>query len=510
MRTLVTTPVLGALAALALAAPAPAAVTPSRDANAVAGAIAEQLPLGSFAGAGFVTIPPGQQANPAAIADSALTGFPTSGATYAILTSGDATAADDANDSAETSTDNAGGSGDPSHGEGVHDLVTLRINFSVPVGSSCLRLDARFLSEEFPEYVGGTVNDAFVAELDRSTFSAPGDGSVAAPDNFAFDQAGNLLSVNTAQFASEEAAGTTYDGATPRLRVSTPITPGRHSLFLSVFDQADAILDSAVFLDALRLEAAPNCERGATAVDTAAPEVTLISPARGASVGANPALAGAAGDAPGDSGTVDVRILGGAGQVVQALTATRSGTGWSAQGGPLAPGTYTAQVSQADAAGNVGSDAGTFTVVAPPPPGPPPPGPPPPPDPPVTGKAVNVEPVEGVVTVKTPKGRTVRLEDAEQIPTGSVVDTRKGTVRLFSTGKNGTIRNARFFDGLFRVTQTRGSKPVTDLKLVEPLARCKPAKRGRATAAAKRKKRRLWGDGKGTFRTSGRRSAATV
>jgi hypothetical protein len=126
----------------------------------------------------------------------------------------------------------------------------------------------------------------------------------------------------------------------------------------------------------------------------------------------------------------------------------------------------------------------------------------------VTGKSVNVVPVKGIVRVRRPGGRFRRLTAGEQIPTGSVVDTRRGTVRLFSTGPGGRIQNARFFDGLFRVTQSRGKRPLTDLKLVEKLARC--PKPGKANSSAKRKKRRLWGDGRGRFRTSGRRSAATV
>jgi ferric-dicitrate binding protein FerR (iron transport regulator) len=43
--------------------------------------------------------------------------------------------------------------------------------------------------------------------------------------------------------------------------------------------------------------------------------------------------------------------------------------------------------------------------------------------------------------------------------------------------------------------------------LVEKLAKCK---QGEASAAARRKKRRLWGDGSGRFRTKGSYSSATV
>ncbi len=53
------------------------------------------------------------------------------------------------------------------------------------------------------------------------------------------------------------ATGTTYDGGTPLLRARTPVSPGAHSLFLSIFDQGDHILDSAVFLDNLSLSTVP-------------------------------------------------------------------------------------------------------------------------------------------------------------------------------------------------------------------------------------------------------------
>ena len=346
-----------------------------------------------------------------------------------------------------------------------------------------------------------------MAELDQSNFSINPDASVNAPRNFAFDAEGDLVSVNTAAFSAAEAAGTTYDGATPRLRASTPISPGRHSVYLSIFDQGDPILDSAVFLDAMRLTDSPGdaCATGASS-DATPPAVGLASPANGSSsTDATPLYSGAAGAAVGDSGTVTVEVFGGSGtsgSPLQTLSAARSGASWSAEGPALSPGTYTARARQADGAGNVGfSSPSTFTIAV---------------DReqdelprPVTGKAVNVVPVKGVVTVRRPGGRTRRLTDGAQIPTGSVVDTRRGTVRLFSTGAGGKIQSALFFDGLFRVTQTRGAKPLTDLKLVEKLARCPKAGK-KARSSAKRKKRRLWGDGRGSFRTSGRRSAATV
>ena len=63
------------------------------------------------------------------------------------------------------------------------------------------------------------------------------------------------------------AQGTTYDGATPALTAATPISPGMHSIYLSIFDQGDGVYDSAVFLDNLRFgrvaEVDRDCRPGA-------------------------------------------------------------------------------------------------------------------------------------------------------------------------------------------------------------------------------------------------------
>ena len=145
-----------------------------------------------------------------------------------------------------------------------------------------------------------------------------------------------------------------------------------------------------------------------------------------------------------------------------------------------------------------------------------PPPPPPPPDdeqqqlpPPVPGKNVNAELKSGNVKVKLPgKKRFVPLEEGQQLPVGTVVDARKGHVTLIAAAnKKGDTSEAEFWAGIFKIGQTRGKKPITTLTLKEKLSCPKP---GKATIAAKRKKRRLWGSGKGRFRTKGSYSSATV
>jgi hypothetical protein len=130
--------------------------------------------------------------------------------------------------------------------------------------------------------------------------------------------------------------------------------------------------------------------------------------------------------------------------------------------------------------------------------------------PPVTAKTVNVSVRKGRILIKIPPSKKfVELKGALQIPVGATIDARKGRVNLVSTGPGGVTQLAWFYDGIFKIGQTRGAKPVTDLALAEPLAKCPKARK--ASAAAKKKKtRKLWGEGKGAFRTSGRHSSATV
>lgn len=109
-----------------------------------------------------------------------------------------------------------------------------------------------------------------------------------------------------------------------------------------------------------------------TYTDHVAPTVTLTGPASGQTVGASPTFAGAAGHGGGDSDTVSIAVYAGGsagGSPVTTVTAQRDSYtgGFSANpSAPLPNGTYTAQASQTDAAGNAGtSDPVTFTVYEP-------------------------------------------------------------------------------------------------------------------------------------------------
>jgi hypothetical protein len=148
---------------------------------------------------------------------------------------------------------------------------------------------------------------------------------------------------------------------------------------------------------------------------------------------------------------------------------------------------------------------------------------------PVLGLRVNVSVVKGRVLIAVPvtsagrgsarasqKGlKFVPLTAARQIPVGSFLNTRKGTVRLRSARNSaGATQTGDFSSGLFQVLQSRKkrAKGLTDLVLKGANFRsCKPRRGKRAqTALSKRALRRLRANAKGRFRTRGRYSAATV
>jgi len=208
---------------------------------------------------------------PAATDDTALDGFPTAGTTFGIMTTGDPLLADQPNTDDGSGRANNGsgstpapGTSDNFRGDTDFDTSILRMNVTVPNDANCVSMDYRFLTEEFPEYVGQQYNDAFIAEIDTSTWTDSG-STISAPGDFATKTGNSGVSVNGVgpiAMSDTEATGTTYDGATGLVTTKTPITPGAHSLFLSIFDQGDHVLDSAVFVDNIRFlnESAATCK----------------------------------------------------------------------------------------------------------------------------------------------------------------------------------------------------------------------------------------------------------
>jgi hypothetical protein len=171
----------------------------------------------------------------------------------------------------------------------------------------------------------------------------------------------------------------------------------------------------------------------------------------------------------------------------------------------LAPGDYVLAVRGVDLAGNRGAaSTRSFSVAAQQPVQTPVPTATPAPTPgpePVRNRSVEATP-SGTVLIKDKSGKFVPLKPGV-VPNGAEIDAKQGAVTI--TTSDG--ESATFSSGRFKVSQ-KGD--LTTATLSEPLD-CTKARRGKARAAAtKPKTRKLWGSGKGRFRTKGQYSAATV
>jgi len=178
---------------------------------------------------------------------------------------------------------------------------------------------------------------------------------------------------------------------------------------------------------------------------------------------------------------------------------------------------------------------------------------------PVLGQEVDVAPVSGVVFVKTPPGTYpaastdlermfadpfgtlgepaaeaaltkgqgfVQLTEARQIPTGSQIDAREGTLELTAAAgsKQGSVQTGTFSDGIFKVAQdSQGiNKGLTTLSLLEaafpgaptyascPGGKALDGSRARTAVLSAKVLQALLATAHGRFRTKGRFSAATV
>ena len=127
------------------------------------------------------------------------------------------------------------------------------------------------------------------------------------------------------------------------------------------------------------------------------------------------------------------------------------------------------------------------------------------------GASVRLRSASGSVVVRLPgSSRYLPLEAASTVPTGSVIDARRGRVKLTSIrDRRGRLQTGTFWGGAFQVAQRRSRRPVTELRLRGP--RSCPRSRGAGLARKRRRGRKLWGrDSRGRFRTRGRHGAATV
>ena len=155
----------------------------------------------------------------------------------------------------------------------ANDLIALTLTIQVPTNARAFQFTFDFFTSEYPEFIGKTPNDQFVAYLQSKKFT--GDISLDAKnDPFTVNDLQvcksapvcNGQGLNQGHFckgAPGELDGTGYEialqngeligGATGRYATTFPVTYGETiTLTLYVFDATDHLWDSAVLLDDFR------------------------------------------------------------------------------------------------------------------------------------------------------------------------------------------------------------------------------------------------------------------
>ncbi len=235
--------------------------------------------------------------------------------------------------------------------------------------------------------------------------------------------------------------------------------------------------------------------------------------------GLDPSFEGSTGPVVYPQSTPDQQI--GAGFASEAVDTSVSGL--------LPNAKYHVRIVATNSAGTIDGPDQTFTT---------PKGPAP--RPPVLGKFVNVKPVSGIVLIKLPVGKAayllagaalpkgqgfIPLTEARQLPTGTQVDSRRGTIQLVAASpSHGKDQTGNFGGGIFGIAQDRTglTKGLTMLSLLEgaftgapTYTSCPRADRDDASARAARVSPKVLqtlhaSDNHGKFGTKGRYSSATV
>jgi Ca2+-binding RTX toxin-like protein len=128
------------------------------------------------------------------------------------------------------------------------------------------------------------------------------------------------------------------------------------------------------------------------------------------------------------------------------------------------------------------------------------------PPPPRPGESANATVTRGTVLVRVPgTDRFVELKGSDQIPIGSQIDTTAGAVAI-TVARGATRETSEFYEGRFTVLQANANA-IGEMRLEGgDFLSCLTLR----LSADRRPVRRLWGSGRGRFRTRGRYASASV
>jgi hypothetical protein len=177
--------------------------------------------------------------------------------------------------------------------------------------------------------------------------------------------------------------------------------------------------------------------------------------------------------------------------------------------------------------GDIDLDGPPLTIhVVPPPPTPPPPAIQAPVAPPaiivlgeraapkpVLGKSVMLTLVQGTVTYVAPGQSMKTLADSVVVQNGTKVDATNGVVKVTVVrDKTGVLDSADAWGGAFNANQgiEKGGRGLTTFKLRDSLGSTSQKGATAARVAKVAGKRSLWVNGKGNFKTRGKRASAIV
>lgn len=124
------------------------------------------------------------------------------------------------------------------------------------------------------------------------------------------------------------------------------------------------------------------------------------------------------------------------------------------------------------------------------------------------GETLVAEPHSGTVRVRVRGTKRFRpLAAISELPLGSTLDARRGRVTVSTIrDRRNKVQEGVFDSGVFTVRQSARQRFVTELLLRGEFG---PCAKGSARSSA-RSRRRLWGSGRGRFRSRGNNSSATV
>lgn len=134
-------------------------------------------------------------------------------------------------------------------GGAAFDYAELRFTLQVPPDVTSFSYDFAFFSVEYPDYYQSQYNDMYIGWLESEQWTG----------NISFDQNGNPISLNAGFLEFKDDGGNlaVFGGTCMRqhagtnwLQTTAGVTPGEQiTVVFAIFDLADPILDSYIFLD---------------------------------------------------------------------------------------------------------------------------------------------------------------------------------------------------------------------------------------------------------------------